>query len=369
VSDIYQLPDGRWEFRLDLPGPNGQRRQIKRRRATKREAKAERDRLLGESVTQRPTHAKNPYLRDYVARWLTEIDADPKRAPATKLQYRQLSKHLVRELGDVRLRDLSGDMFTALYDQLRRRGLSESSVRLVHVVAHCAMKDAGRLRLVAYNPVDDAIAPSQTPPRPRAWTPDEVARFLTEAETNRWFALWRLAVTTPLRRGELVGLRWSDLDGDELVVANNAVVLDHEIVEGAPKNKRARRVGLDPVTVAALTRWRKQQTEERLLIGKHWPEGDYIWTWQDGTRVHPNVISRTFKRIRDRAGLPTLSLHSLRHAWATAALRAKVDIKVVSNRLGHSSTRITHDVYTAAVPSMDAEAAQVVANLYDGKSS
>ena len=96
-----------------------------------------------------------------------------------------------------------------------------------------------------------------------------------------------------------------------------------------------------------------------------WPDTELVFVWPDGSPLHPNVITRTYGRIVSAAGLPPMRLHNLRHAWATAALLAGVDIKVVSARLGHSSTRITHDIYTAAVPSMDAAAAELVAGLYD----
>ncbi len=161
------------------------------------------------------------------------------------------------------------------------------------------VKDAVRWRLIGFNPAEDADAPAPTLPRPRAWTPEQVGAFLAEAGGDRWAAMWRLAATTGLRRGELAGLRWEDLDldGGELVVAENRVVVNHRVHTGTPKGNRARRIGLDPATVEALRGW--------------------------------------------------------------------VDIKIVAGRLGHSSTRITHDIYTAVVPSMDAAAAQLVAGLYD----
>ena len=100
-------------------------------------------------------------------------------------------------------------------------------------------------------------------------------------------------------------------------------------------------------------------------MGSCWPDTGLVFVWPDGSPVHPDVISRTYGRIRQRLDLPPMKLHNLRHAWATAALQAGVDVKVVASRLGHSSTRITHDIYTAMVPSMDAAAAELIAGLYD----
>ena len=174
-----------------------------------------------------------------------------------------------------------------------------------------------------------------------------------------------------MRRGELAGLRWCDVDLDagELVVAENRVVVEHRVVTGTPKSDRSRRIGLDPATVEVLRAWRRQQLEERLVIGALWPDTDLVFVWPDGSPLHPNVITRTYRPDRRAGRLPPMPLHNLRHAWATAALLGRVDIKVVSTGLGHCSTRITHDIYTAAVPSLDAAAAELVAGLYDSRTT
>lgn len=370
MTTIRKRPDGKFEFTVDVRSVNGKRKQAHRIRATEAEARAELKRLLADDHTHRPTTVKNPRFDDYlVDRWLPTLEADPKLKASSLMSYRHASRHLVCALGAVKLRDLSGDQFTVLYGKLRARGLSESTVRRVHVVAHKALKDARRWRLLSYNPVEDADAPGQAVPNPKAWSPEQVTAFLLHAQHDRWFPLFRLVATTGLRRGEVCGLRWSDFEGSEVVVRRNRVVVEHEVVEGSPKNDRVRRIALDPATLEVLKRWRAIQAEERLVIGPYWEGDDYCFTWPDGSLVHPGFITRTFRRLVTEAGLPPLSLHNLRHAWATSALRAGVDVKVVSGRLGHSSTHVTHDMYTAVVPSMDAAAAETVAGLYDTTSS
>jgi integrase len=245
-------------------------------------------------------------------------------------------------------------------------------VRYVHVTARKALDAACRWRLVAWNAATEADAPAQTPADPKAWTVEEMQAFFAVAVTDRWWPLWRLAATTGMRRGELVGLRWSalDLDRGVLVVESNTVVVGSQLVDDTPKNRRARRIGLDPETVAVLKTWKRTQAAERLAMGGPWPGGDRVFLWPDGSVLHPNVVTRTFGRLVERAGVRQLRLHNLRHAWATHALDRGVDVKDVSVRLGHSSTRITHDVYVAALPERDARAASVVADLYDsGKPS
>jgi integrase len=134
---------------------------------------------------------------------------------------------------------------------------------------------------------------------------------------------------------------------------------------GTPKSNRSRTIRLDPTTVAVLRSWRALHVAEMLALGEYRPEGDFVFTWPDGTTVHPNVITRTFNRLVQRAGLPPLRLHSLRHACATNALDAGADIKDVSTRLGHSSVRITYDIYVAPSSDRDERVANAVADLYD----
>jgi integrase len=227
-----------------------------------------------------------------------------------------------------------------------------------------------RWHLIARNVADDADAPRQPGPDPKAWTPAQVSAFLDLAADDRWSALWRLAATTGLRRGELAGLRWPDLGlvSGALSVNRATVVAGGLAVESEPKTARGRRrMSLDPETVETLKAWRKQQREEQFAMGAGWQGDGRVFVWPDGSALHPNVITRSFGRLAERAGLPALTLHGLRHSWATAALEAGVPVKVVSDRLGHSSARITLDVYTASVPSLDAAAADLVAGMFGAR--
>lgn len=300
-------------------------------------------------------------------RWLPFHDsAAVAGKPTTKACHRNAVRHLVRRIGDVRLDELTGEHLDLVYAALRDLGRSESLVHAVHVAAGRAFGQAVRWRLLSFNPASDATPAAQLRPEPKAWTPDEVRAVLAAAVEDRWAALFVVAASTALRRGELVGMRWSDLDleAGALTISRNVTVADGRVHEGSPKTGKARRLRLDADTVTALRAWRRQQAAERLAWGEGWPEAGDVWTWQDGQRVHPNVVTRTWRRIVEAAGVPPLTLHALRHSWATNALAAGIDVKDVSTRLGHSSTRITYDVYVAPSSDRDAAAAETVASLY-----
>jgi integrase len=200
----------------------------------------------------------------------------------------------------------------------------------------------------------------------RTWSADELRRFLEHVRADRLYAAWRLAATTGMRRGELLGLRWRDVDLD---TARLSIV--QTLIEGKeaprfsePKTDHGRRsIALDAETVAALREHRKRQVEERLAWGPAYQDHGLVLSREDGSPIWPRTFSRGFGRHAEDAELPTIRLHDLRHTHATLALSAGIHPKVVSERLGHSTVSITLDTYSHAIPAMQEDAAAKVAAL------
>ena len=253
-------------------------------------------------------------------------------------------------------------------------GLNPRTVRYVHSILHAAMKDAMRWNRVARNVADAATPPpvgSTRRGQRTTWTAEQLAEFLGFVADNRYLAPWIFVATTGCRRGECLGLRWADVDLDRAtaVISRQVTSIDHVVVvKELPKTKRGHMVALDSNTVAMLRRWRAQQNEERLLVGPGYLDGGYVFSRPDGSVYDPDRFSREFLRKQeqyDGAGaggaLPRLTLHGLRHTWATLALHEGIDIKVVSDRLNHSSTFVTREIYTHVTPPMQSDAAGRVA--------
>lgn len=177
-------------------------------------------------------------------------------------------------------------------------------------------------------------------------------------------AYW-LAATTGMRRGEVLGLRWADIDFKTARVSVSHTVLNiaYEITQGTPKTTRGRRtIALDPTTVAVL---RVHQGNQRAL--QHVvPNGDLVFARADGSAHHPDLFTQSFQRTLKRLGLPRIRLHDLRHTHATLGLAAGIPAKVMSDRLGHATVAFTQDVYMHAVPQMEEAAAQQIADLVFG---
>jgi integrase len=202
------------------------------------------------------------------------------------------------------------------------------------------------------------------------WTAGELGSFLARAEADghRDAALWRFLAATGCRRGEALGLRWRDVDltARTATIRQTVIVVAHVPQFGSPKTAAgARTLDLDAATVTALREHRKRQAAERLQIGIGWRDNDLVFADVAGGPAHPEAASSRFAKRVKRHGLPRLTLHGLRHTWATLALRAGVHPKVVQERLGHATISITLGVYSHVQAGMGREAAELVAGLID----
>jgi len=239
------------------------------------------------------------------------------------------------------------------------------------VVLRKALADGERLELLVRNPAARAKPPTGERKETPTWTSAEVTTFLAGVEDDPLYALWVLLATTGLRRGEALGLRWSDVDLERatLSVSQTITTVNNQIAVTPPKSDRSRRrIGLDRDTVRVLRDHQRDQERDRKLPGVAPGPGPLVFAEAEGVPIHPDTVTRRFKRLVRHSGLPPLrGPHDLRHTWASLALAAGVHPKVVSDRLGHSTIAITIDTYSHAIPSLDAEAASTVAaQLFGG---
>jgi integrase len=306
--------------------------------------------------------------------WLPAVKARLK-ASTWDSYSRNVRLHISPELGPIPLQALTAtrlnEFYASLISEGRRDGnggLAPKTVRYLHGIIRKALADAGRWNLLQRNVADQADPPTirSTAPEMKTWTADELAQFLDFVSDDRLYAAWVVAATAGLRRGEVLGLRWIDIDLDasRLSVQQTLVSVAYETRFSVPKTARSRRsVSLDATTVAALRAHRKRQLEEHMSWGQAYRDSGLVVTREDGTLVHPDRFTQMFDKHVKHSGLPRIRLHDLRHTHATLALAAGVHPKVVSERLGHATVAFTLDVYSHAVPALQEEAADRVAAL------
>lgn len=236
---------------------------------------------------------------------------------------------------------------------------------------HKALHDAVRKNLVPRNAAEAADPPKLTRSSRSdmsTWTPERLRDFFTGIAHHRLAAAYLLAATTGMRRGEVLGLRWVDVDFTprHLHVRQTIISVNYELTYGRPKTLRCeRKIALDTETIRALRAHRVAQQREMDALGAGYHQ-DPVFARENGDPVHPEYFSQTFDRTVKRLGLPKIRLHDVRHTHATLGLKAGVPIKVMSDRLGHATTAFTMDIYTHAIPAIEHEAAEQIADLVFG---
>lgn len=371
---------GKWWLVLDLgPDPESGRR----RRPwhgpfdTKRAAEL----AQGETTDRR---GKGSYVApskltvdEYLADWLPGQASHLR--PSTFSLYRTVSaSYLSPTMGAEPIQGLTPKSVGKVYAGLLAKGgrggkpLAPKTVRHAHIVLRRALADAVEEGIVTRNVAALAKVPAARRRDMQTWTGSQVAAFLDAAREGepRLAAAFTLAATTGMRRGEVLGLRWSDLDLDaaRAQIVRALVIVDNRPTLSEPKTERGRRsVPLPPETVAVLRAHKVRQAEERLALGLGAAPADgLVFAREDGSPLHPERLIDAFARVTKTAKLPPIRFHDLRHSFATLALAAGIAPKVVQEILGHASITITLDLYSHVVPGMDEAATSKVAALIFG---
>jgi integrase len=374
--------DGRqitkWYVVVELNrGPDGRRRQKWHGGfRTRREAETAKAKLVSEVHAGIYIEPAKTTLEEWIeSTWLPTMRTQVK-ASTWDSYMRNLRLHVVPRIGHRTLQQLSPPILNGLYAELMESGrksragggLSAKTVRYVHATVHKVLADAVDAGLLSINPADRA-----RPPKPRVaaqsemkcWDAEQLAKFLVQVEGHRLQAAFHLAAMTGMRRGEVLGLRWHDIDFEagRLAVRHTLVSVAYHLRDSTPKTHQARVIDLDTRTVDQLVVHRVRQEAERVAWGAGFQENDLVFRREDGSPVHPDSFTQTFDAEVRRSGLPRIRLHDLRHTHATIALGAGVPVKVISERLGHENPAFTLKQYAHVMPGMQAEAAALIAAL------
>jgi integrase len=285
---------------------------------------------------------------------------------------RKIERHILPAVGHLRIRRLRVHHLEALYDRMLhptdgRRPLAPKTVLEVHLIVRGALDDAVTRGLVNRNVALVAHAPKlRSIPKvePQSWNAQQLQAFLQAAAGHRLFPAFWLLAATGMRRSELLGLRWDDVDFKKarLSVNRGLVAVAYELHESRGKTPNSRRaIDLDLTTIKVLKAWRDWQRAEQDAAGVE--SVGWVFTTPDGEPIHPHSISQTFERIANRAGVPRIRLHDIRHTHGTLLIKAGVPVKVVSERLGHGNPAFTIDTYQHVLPGMQGEAARTFEQL------
>jgi integrase len=363
-GSIYQRKDGRWAAAVTLE--NRKRKTFYG--DTRKEVQEKLKIALREQQQGTLATGAQQLLKTYLENWLEQA-YKPTVKLNTYVQYRSaIHHHLIPAFGNIPVQKLTPDKIRAFYRQKIDEGSKPRTVGVLHAVLRRALSDAAKQGLVARN-----VATLVTPPRidrydAQTLTIEQAEKLLEAAHGSRLDALLIMALTTGMRRGELLALRWEDVDFKQSLVSVHrtmARVAGYGYVEGEPKTRSSRRrIVLPDVALDALREHRKSQEQMKIEVGDKWQDKGLVFIDKFGGFFSPDMVLRRFGILLRDVGLPHMRFHDLRHSAATILLVAGVHPKVVQERLGHSTVAMTLDVYSHVLPSMQQEAAAKIDDLF-----
>jgi integrase len=306
--------------------------------------------------------------------WLQEY-SQPRVRPTTWEDYRIIvEKHLKPSLGEILLKDLRPEHLQKLYNEKLASGLSPRRVRLIHIVAHSALKQAVKSRLLAVNPAEATSLPQNSKKEIRVLTPEEQERLMAVLGQDDLGTAILLDLWAGLRRGELLGLKWEDVDfkAGTLHIRRSLVRAPSPKQEGRktqlcflqPKTEKSKRViPIPPTVLSALKAHKRRQAERRLQAGELWEDNDLVFCGPTGRPLDPSYFTYCFHELLKKAGIPRINFHALRHTFATRLLELGESPKLLQEMLGHSQISTTFDVYAHVLPELKQAAAQKMEEL------
>lgn len=357
-GNIRRRANGTWTIQVyaGKDPESGRKRYVSRTvRGSKKDADAALANLIRAQETGLDLSAARLTVSAFLDRWLQVSEERVK--PRTHSRYAELIRlHAKPTLGVTQLTKLRPLHIEELYGMLRKRGLSGTTVLQVHRVLHAAFNQAVKWQLLDRNPADAVKAPRKTSQEAASLTAEQIPSLLKAVEPSQLELPTLIALGTGMRLGEVLGLRWQDVDLEN-ATAHVRQTLQITMQFDIPKSHRSiRSLTLPGFLVDALRSHKKVQNERRLLLGESWQDLDLICERGDGLPLRPDTISKQFGVAMKAAGL-NITFHGLRHTHASLMLAAGADLKVTSSRLGHSSISITADLYTHVASSQDRQAA------------
>ena len=357
-GSITKRKDGRWMARYTVQTAKGPKRKHIYGR-TRQEVAVKLSKSVSDRVGGVVFDGDHETLESYLRRWIDEVLRGTVKQSTLENYTYIVRLHIIPELGRVRLRALKSRDVRRHYREKQDAGLSPRTVQIIHTVLRKALQQAVRDDVLPRNLCDAVTAPRPTKKEMQPLTPEQAKRLLENVRKDRLRALYILAVTAGLREGELLGLRWEDVDLERklLQVRRQLTRTRDGLSFTAPKRGKARVVRLTDIAIAALKAHREAQNEERARAGSLWEETSLVFTSTIGTPVDVgNLTYRSFRPLLKRTNLPRIRFHDLRHTCATLLLSKGTHPKIVQERLGHANISMTMDTYSPVLPDMQEKA-------------
>jgi integrase len=361
MSGSVSKQGNKWYYVIELgKDENGKRQQKKQRGfATKKEA----EKAMREAITawEKGTYIEPSKMlfREYITDWLNDKKNSVKKQ--TWEGYEVLIRtHIIPVLGNVKVSSLTPNILQKFINDLMDSHLAPSSVRKIYAILNNALSKAEKWGMIPKNVASLIEKPKLIKTEMKVWDKEEVNRFLDVAKEDRLHIAFLLAITTGMRQGEILGLKWEDIDFKEGTLSIKRILSHNgkELLSEGKTKSSIRTIYLDNVTIEALKHHRTMILQEKLVSGQDYRDHNLIICTTKGTSVNPRNLSRKWKELIKMSGIEEIRFHDLRHSHATLMMEQGVNPKVVAERLGHSDVRLTMNIYTHVLPSLQKQVAE-----------
>lgn len=322
--------------------------------------KKEAEKFLAEKVSEvaqgRYTEPSKESFGEYLETWLEDKKLQVR--PSTWKTYDWLARcYVFPQLGKMEISKIKPAALQKFYHQLQNRDepLSARTVIQVHLLIKASLDRAVKWGMIPNNPTGAVDPPRYRKKEMEIWTEDEVRKFLEAAESHRLFGAFHLAVSTGMRMGEILGLRWSDIDFTKrsLSISQALAIGEKGYVLQEPKTKSGKRsIALSQSSLIVLEKHKRKQAAEKLRAGSMYRDHGLVFASTVGTPINSRNFARVYYTLRKKADVTPINFHSIRHTHASLMLKQGVHPKVVSERLGHSNISITLDTYSHVIPGL-----------------
>ncbi|MCP8970467.1 site-specific integrase [Ectobacillus ponti] len=353
-----------WYFVAELgTDPLTGKRKRKKQRGFKTKRDAEKALALVEAEVLKGTYFEPSSLlyQDHLREWF-KVKKNSINIQTAEAYEGYIQRRVLPVLGHIPLAQLSPMLLQGYVSDLTEEGLASETVKKLYNIISNSLEHAVNMELLPSNPAKKIQLPKSKKKEMAVWDVEEIQAFLKVAREDRSYIAFHLAITTGMRRGEILGLRWKDVDLEKgmLYVRQTLSKDGKTFLTGAKTDSSVRSIKLSQETIAALKKHKARVASERLKGGAEYSNYDLVVCTAKGTPMNPENLKRTFIRLTKQADVSTIRFHDLRHTHATMLLAQGVHAKVISERLGHSNIKTTLDIYSHVLPSMQEEAANQI---------
>lgn len=369
-GSIYKRKDGRWAGVINLGYQDGKLRRKIFYGDTREEVRGKLVAALSDQQKDLPVITERQTVAEFLEKWLADVSRPSVRPKTYRFYCDHIRLHIKPALGKKQLEKLTPANIQHFVNDRLQSGLSPQTIRHIIATLRAALSIAVRWQLVYRNVAALVTLPRIQKQEMKIFTPEQAKAFLESVKGHRLEALFIMALTLGLRRGELLGLHWSDVDFDAATLRVNYGLqrFDGKLHLVEPKTEKSRRVlPLPSLLIDALRLHRTRQLEERLALGSNWQESGFVFASTIGTPMEPRNLNRTFDALLENAKLPKIRFHDMRHSCATMLLSQGVPQRTLMEILGHSQISLTMNTYSHVLPEMARAAIGTMDSVLGGK--